>query len=74
MLHGCRQNAGTFAEGTRMNALADQHRFIVLYPEQSVRANPIRCWRWFHPDTLNGAGEAALIARIGEEKPEPLPH
>lgn len=64
MLHGCRQNARTFAEGTRMNVLADQHRFIVLYPEQSVRANPIRCWRWFHPDTLNGAGEAALIAEL----------
>jgi poly(hydroxyalkanoate) depolymerase family esterase len=47
-----------------MNALADLHRFIVLYPEQSVRANALRCWRWFHRDTLNGAGEAALIAAL----------
>ena len=47
-----------------MNALADAHRFIVLYPEQSVRANPLRCWRWFNRDTLNGGGEAALIANL----------
>jgi poly(hydroxyalkanoate) depolymerase family esterase len=47
-----------------MNGLADAHRFIVLYPEQSVRANPLRCWRWFHRDTLTGAGEAALIAAL----------
>jgi len=27
-------------------------------------ANPLRCWRWFDRDTLNGAGEAALIAAL----------
>jgi poly(hydroxyalkanoate) depolymerase family esterase len=64
MLHGCRQDGLTLAKGTRMNALADRHRFIVLYPEQSVRVNPLRCWRWFGLDTLNGAGEAALIAAL----------
>ena len=64
MLHGCRQDGQKFALGTRMNALADLHRFIVLYPEQSPRANALRCWRWFDPDTLNGAGEAALIAAL----------
>src|SRR5437016_5979164 len=64
MLHGCRQDGPRLASGTRMNALADRHRFIVLYPEQSLRANPFRCWRWFDRDTLNGAGEAALIAAL----------
>jgi poly(hydroxyalkanoate) depolymerase family esterase len=64
MLHGCRQDGLTLARGTRMNALADRHRFIVLYPEQSLRVNPLRCWRWFGRDTLNGAGEAALIAAL----------
>jgi poly(hydroxyalkanoate) depolymerase family esterase len=64
MLHGCGQDAGAFAEGTRMNGLADLHRFIVLYPEQSWRANPLRCWRWFDRETMNGAGEAALIAGL----------
>jgi len=64
MLHGCRQDGQTLATGTRMNTLADRHRFIVLYPEQSLRANPLRCWRWFDRDTLDGAGEAALIAAL----------
>jgi poly(hydroxyalkanoate) depolymerase family esterase len=64
MLHGCRQDGQILAQGTRMNALADLHRFIVLYPEQSVQANPLRCWRWFDRETLNGAGEAALIAGL----------
>src|ERR1700739_3246605 len=32
MLHGCRQNARSFASGTRMTALADEQRFIILYP------------------------------------------
>lgn len=64
MLHGCRQDAQIFAEGTRMNQLADRHDFIVLYPEQSRTANPLGCWNWFHPAVLKGAGEAAAIVRI----------
>src|SRR5882762_6757187 len=55
MLHGCGQDARTFAEGTRMNELADQHGFIVLYPQQSLRANPLRCWNWFESRTRDGA-------------------
>ena len=64
MLHGCSQDAHTFAEGTRMNEGADQHGFIVLYPQQSLRANPLRCWNWFEPRTRDGAGEAAAIATL----------
>jgi poly(hydroxyalkanoate) depolymerase family esterase len=64
MLHGCKQDAGVFAEGTRMNELAERHDFIVLYPEQSRRANPFGCWNWFDPAALTGTGEAAAIARI----------
>jgi poly(hydroxyalkanoate) depolymerase family esterase len=47
-----------------MNNFADAHRFIVLYPEQSRRANLFRCWRWFDRETVNGGGEAALIAGL----------
>ena len=64
MLHGCQQDAEVFAEGTRMNRLADEHRFIVVYPEQSSRANPLRCWRWYERAALDGQGDAALIAGI----------
>ena len=64
MLHGCKQDALVFAEGTRMNQLAERHDFIVLYPEQSRQANPFGCWNWFDPAVLRGTGEAAALARI----------
>jgi len=35
MLHGCRQTPDDFAAGTRMNQLADEIGFIVVYPAQA---------------------------------------
>lgn len=64
MLHGCKQQAREFAAGTRMNRLADRERFLVLYPQQGVRANPLRCWNWFAGATLSGKGESAQIAGL----------
>jgi len=64
MLHGCKQDPLSFAEGTRMNMLAEEYRCAVLYPEQSKHSNPLRCWNWFEPKSLAGQGEAALIARL----------
>jgi poly(hydroxyalkanoate) depolymerase family esterase len=64
MLHGCNQDSLTFSEGTRMNALAEEYRFAVLYPQQGQGSNPLRCWNWFEAASLAGAGEAALIARL----------
>jgi poly(hydroxyalkanoate) depolymerase family esterase len=61
MIHGCRQDAATFAEATRMNALADQHGFAVLYPDQTEVANPHQCWNWFETETLAGRGETAIL-------------
>jgi poly(hydroxyalkanoate) depolymerase family esterase len=64
MLHGCRQDPLSFAEGTRMNTMAEEHRCAVLYPEQNKRSNPLRCWNWFASASLEGDGEAGLIARL----------
>jgi len=73
MLHGCRQDSLSFAEGTRMNALAEEARCAVLYPEQSKHSNPLRCWNWFDPASLSGQGEAALIARLIDQVKERRP-
>ncbi|HEY4971122.1 MAG TPA: PHB depolymerase family esterase, partial [Steroidobacteraceae bacterium] len=37
MLHGCSQDPLSFAEGTRMNTLAEEYGCAVLSPEQSQR-------------------------------------
>ena len=64
-LHGCGQNGVDFAAGTRFNELADKHRFVVVYPEQSGVHNGQRCWNWFRPGHQSReAGEPAILAGI----------
>ncbi len=68
MLHGCTQDPDDFARGTRMNALARGHGALVLYPAQSQRANPQRCWNWFkHNHQARGKGEPAILAGMVRE-------
>jgi poly(hydroxyalkanoate) depolymerase family esterase len=68
MLHGCTQDPADFAAGTRMNELAQEQGFIVLYPAQSRRMNPQGCWNWFkHSHQRRGHGEPALLASLTRE-------
>lgn len=65
MLHGCGQDASDFAAGTDMNALAQEHGCLVLYPEQPSSAHWNRCWNWYdRSHHRRGAGEPALLAGL----------
>ncbi len=62
LCHGCRQTPEAFADGTRIAAWADAQRTLVLLPRQKEAANAWRCWNWFDSRTIDGHGEAAIVA------------
>ncbi|HEY7127658.1 MAG TPA: PHB depolymerase family esterase [Ktedonobacterales bacterium] len=65
MLHGCRQTPEDFAAGTRVNHLAEEQQFIVVYPKQPSQHNRHRCWNWFLPEhQARDQGEPASIVGI----------
>lgn len=64
MLHGCKQTIDEFATGTRMNLLADENDFAVVYPEQSKHAHAHRCWHWYDDRDAAGRGEARAVVSL----------
>src|SRR5260370_26897022 len=68
MLHGAQQDPDDFAVGTEMNAAAEAQGYIVVYPEQSESANPLKCWNWFRPaDRRVKSGATAMVAALTRE-------
>jgi poly(hydroxyalkanoate) depolymerase family esterase len=65
VLHGCTQDADDIARGTHFNELAMTAGCEVLYPEQPLSANALKCWNWYLPEhSTRGNGEAAIIAEL----------
>ncbi|MBA2710948.1 MAG: PHB depolymerase family esterase [Tatlockia sp.] len=68
MLHGCTQNPDDFAKGTRMNAIAEEMKCLVVYPAQSQSANSTKCWNWFKAiNQQRDRGEPSIIAGITDQ-------
>jgi poly(hydroxyalkanoate) depolymerase family esterase len=61
MLHGCGQDARSFARLTRMNRLAARERFLVLYPEQDRLSHGQGCWHWYDTRSGRAWSEVAVI-------------
>ncbi len=65
VLHGCTQTAEGYDRGTGWSRLAEEHGFVLLFPEQRRANNPKTCFTWFEPgDTQRDAGEAASIRQM----------
>ena len=62
LCHGCKQSPEEIAEASRIAALADREGWLVLLPRQKESANAWRCWNWFDSRTVDGVGEAAIVA------------
>lgn len=61
-LHGCAQTAEDIARVTGWNKLANQHQFVMLYPQQKATNNIQRCFNWFvEEDIQKGSGESLSI-------------
>ncbi len=64
VLHGCTQTAAAM-EVAGWNALADQDRFAVLYPQQRSANQQLGCFTWYaQPDIGRTGGEAASIVAM----------
>ena len=65
LLHGCGQDAATFAADSGWIELSQRLRFPLILPVQAEANNAGRCFKWFHPsDTARGQGEAGSITEM----------
>jgi poly(3-hydroxybutyrate) depolymerase len=64
LLHGCGQDAASFAALTRAAANARAGGFAVLLPEQASEANAQRCWNWFRPEPVVALETGILAAMV----------
>jgi poly(hydroxyalkanoate) depolymerase family esterase len=65
LLHGCGQDAASFAAESGWTALAGRVGLPLVLPEQQELNNQARCFHWFlSSDTGRGRGEAGSIAAM----------
>ncbi|QAU32715.1 PHB depolymerase family esterase [Janthinobacterium sp. 17J80-10] len=63
-LHGCTQTAAAY-EASGWTALANTHKFYVVYPEQQSANNQNKCFNWFEAgDIARGQGESLSVKQM----------
>jgi poly(hydroxyalkanoate) depolymerase family esterase len=65
VLHGCGQQAESFASNAGWVGLANHFRLPLVLPEQVASNNAGRCFNWYRPsDTRRGCGEAMSVRQM----------
>jgi poly(hydroxyalkanoate) depolymerase family esterase len=65
LLHGCVQRGQALAKQSGFLALAKQHNFTLLLPQQSPKNNVKSCFNWFsEQDTAKDQGEVLSIKNM----------
>ena len=65
VLHGCFQNADTIAVQSGWNKLADENKFMIVYPQQKLTNNLKSCFSWYQEgDYERDSGEVASIKQM----------
>lgn len=65
VMHGCRQNARTFARESGWIHLADKLHLALAMPEQTQANNLSNCFNWFEPNNImRDQGEAMSIKQM----------
>lgn len=64
-LHGCTQNAQTYADNSGLPELAERHGFLAVFAETTSANNLNKCFNWFQAaDNRRGQGEAASVRQM----------
>ena len=65
VMHGCTQNATSYANESGWNTLADAHKFYVIHAEQKSANHSTNCFNYWEPGDHNrGQGEAKSIKQM----------
>lgn len=65
VIHGCTQSASSISATTKWNALADIHKFYVVYPEQKSANHSSYCFNYWEPgDHSRNEGEALSMKQM----------
>jgi feruloyl esterase len=63
LLHGCHQDAGSFAQDSGWVDRVHRARAVLLVPEQLGTNNPARCFNWFRVTDPSSGGAELLSLR-----------
>lgn len=60
-LHGCLQTPEQFITQSKIEEITGEVNPVILAPEQSLFANPMKCWNWFLPNLQDNSKFMASV-------------